>query len=131
AKKLNAPLVMCNKVREKANEVSSLQIIGDVKGKNVVLVDDMVDTAGTITKAADEMMAAGAKSVRAVASHCVMSDPASDRVQNSSLIEMVFTDSIPYSHKCAKVRQLSVAEMFARAIKCVSAQVSVSEEFNF
>lgn len=131
AKKLNAPLVMCNKTRARANVVESIQIIGDVKDKNVVLVDDMVDTAGTITKAADEMMKAGAKSVRAVASHCVMSDPASDRVQNSSLTEIVFTDSIPYSHKCSKVRQLSVADMFARAIMCVSRQVSVSEEFNF
>ena len=107
------------------------QIIGDVKGKDVVIVDDMVDTAGTITRAADEMMKAGAKSVRAVASHCVMSDPASDRVQNSALEEMVFTDSIPYAQKCPKVVQLSIAEMFARAIRAVSEQKSVSEEFNF
>lgn len=84
AKKLNAPLVLCNKVRLQANVVDSIQIIGDVKGKDVVIVDDMVDTAGTITRAADEMMKAGAKSVRAVASHCVMSDPASDRVQQSA-----------------------------------------------
>ena len=131
AKYLDCPLVLCNKTRARANVVESIQIIGDVKDKNVVLVDDMVDTAGTITKAADEMLKAGAKSVRAVASHCVMSDPASDRVQNSALTEIVFTDSIPYSHKSDKVRQLSVADMFARAIKCVSMQVSVSEEFNF
>ena len=131
AKKLNAPLVLCNKVRLQANVVDSIQIIGDVKGKDVVIVDDMVDTAGTITRAADEMMKAGAKSVRAVASHCVMSDPASDRVQQSALEEMVFTDSIPYAQKCPKVVQLSIAEMFARAIRAVSEQKSVSEEFNF
>ena len=98
---------------------------------DVVLVDDMVDTAGTITRAADEMMKAGANSVRAVASHCIMSGPASDRVQNSALEEIVFTDSIPYSLRCAKVRQLSVADMFARAIDRVSRDESVSEEFNF
>ena len=131
AKKLNAPLVLCNKVRLQANVVDSIQIIGDVKGKDVVIVDDMVDTAGTITRAADEMMKAGAKSVRAVASHCVMSDPASDRVQQSALEEIVFTDSIPYAQKCPKVIQLSIADMFARAIRAVSEQKSVSEEFSF
>lgn len=131
AKKLHAPLVLCNKTRARANVVESIQIIGDVKDKDVVLVDDMVDTAGTITRAADEMLKAGARSVRAVASHCVMSDPASDRVQNSALTEIVFTDSIPYTHKCSKVKQLSIADMFARAIRAVSRQESVSEEFNF
>lgn len=106
SKYLGVPLVLCNKSREKANEVASMQIIGDVTDKNVVLVDDIVDTAGTITKAANIMLDAGAKSVRAIASHCVMSDPASFRVQESSLTEIVFTDSIPYSKKCAKVKQL-------------------------
>ena len=131
SKRLGVPLVLCNKVRERANVVQSIQIIGDVAGKNVVLVDDIVDTAGTMVKAADEMIKAGAQSVRAVASHCVMSDPASDRVQQSSLEEIVFTDSIPYSQKCAKVKQLSVAEMFARAIRCVESNNSVSEAFDF
>ena len=113
SKYLGVPLVLCNKSREKANEVASMQIIGDVKNKNVVLIDDIVDTAGTITKAANIMLEAGAKSVRAIASHCVMSDPASFRVQESGLTEMVFTDSIPYAKKCAKVKQLSIADMFA------------------
>ena len=117
SKYLGVPLVLCNKSREKANEVASMQIIGDVTDKNVVLVDDIVDTAGTITKAANIMLDAGAKSVRAIASHCVMSDPASFRVQESSLTEIVFTDSIPYSKKCAKVKQLSIADMFAETIK--------------
>ena len=129
SKYLGVPLVLCNKSREKANEVASMQIIGDVKDKNVVLIDDIVDTAGTITKAANIMMEAGAKSVRAIASHCVMSDPASFRVQESGLTEMVFTDSIPYAKKCAKVKQLSIADMFAETIKRVMNNESISSQY--
>ena len=129
SKYLGVPLVLCNKSREKANEVASMQIIGDVTDKNVVLVDDIVDTAGTITKAAYIMLDAGAKSVRAIASHCVMSDPASFRVQESSLTEIVFTDSIPYSKKCAKVKQLSIADMFAETIKRVVNNESISSQY--
>ena len=129
SKYLGVPLVLCNKSREKANEVASMQIIGDVTDKNVVLVDDIVDTAGTITKAANIMWDAGAKSVRAIASHCVMSDPASFRVQESSLTEIVFTDSIPYSKKCAKVKQLSIADMFAETIKRVVNNESISSQY--
>ena len=129
SKYLGVPLVLCNKSREKANEVASMQIIGDVKGKNVVLIDDIVDTAGTITKAANIMLEAGANSVRAIASHCVMSDPASFRVQESGLTEMVFTDSIPYSKKCAKVKQLSIADMFAETIKRVMNNESISSQY--
>jgi ribose-phosphate pyrophosphokinase len=129
AKYLGCPLVLCNKTRARANVVATMQIIGDVEGKNVVLVDDMVDTAGTITKAADLMIASGAKSVRACASHCVMSGPASERVQNSALEEMVFTDSIPYTQRCAKVKQLSVADMFAETIRRVIANESISDQY--
>ena len=129
SKYLGVPLVLCNKSREKANEVASMQIIGDVTDKNVVIIDDMVDTAGTITKAANIMLDAGAKSVRAIASHCVMSDPASFRVQESSLTEIVFTDSIPYSKKCAKVKQLSIADMFAETIKRVVNNESISSQY--
>ena len=129
SKYLGVPLVLCNKSREKANEVASMQIIGDVKGKNVVLIDDIVDTAGTITKAANIMLEAGANSVRAIASHCVMSDPASFRVQESGLTEMVFTDSIPYSKKCVKVKQLSIADMFAETIKRVMNNESISSQY--
>jgi ribose-phosphate pyrophosphokinase len=106
-----------------------MQIIGDVEGKNVVIIDDMVDTAGTITKAADLMMEAGAKSVRACASHCVMSGPASDRVQESALEEIVFTDSIPYTQRCAKVKQISVADMFAETIRRVIENESISDQY--
>lgn len=129
SKYLGVPLVLCNKVRKKANVVDTIQIIGDVKGKNVIIVDDMVDTAGTITFAADEMLKAGAKSVRAIASHCIMSDPASDRVQNSALEEIVFTDSIPYSQKCAKVKQISIAGMFAETIRRVENNESISSQY--
>ena len=129
AKYLHCPLVLCNKTRARANVVESMQIIGDVEGKNVIIIDDMVDTAGTITKAADIMKNAGAKSVRACASHCVMSDPASERVQESALEEIVFTDSIPYSMKCSKVRFLSVADMFAETIRRVVSNESISSQY--
>ncbi len=129
AKFLGCPLVLCNKTRARANVVSSMQIIGDVQDKNVVIIDDMVDTAGTITKAADVMKEAGAKTVRACASHCVMSGPASDRVQTSALEEIVFTDSIPYTQRCAKVKQLSVADMFAETIRRVINNESISDQY--
>lgn len=126
AKYFGIPMVICYKLRKKANEISEMQIIGDVAGMDVLLVDDIVDTAGTITKAADLMIANGAKSVRAVASHAVMSDPASERVDLSGLTEMVFTDSIPYSKKCEKVVVLSVADVFANAIRRVLCNESIS-----
>lgn len=129
SKYLGCPLVLCNKTRVRPNEVSSMQIIGDVKGKNVIIVDDMVDTAGTITKAADIMKEAGALSVRACASHCVMSGPASERVQDSALEEMVFTDSIPYSKRCEKVKQISVAAMFAETIRRLLNNESISSQY--
>ncbi len=129
AKYFGCPLVLCNKTRAKANEVESIQIIGDVKGKNVVIIDDMVDTAGTMAKAADVMKKAGAESVRACASHCVMSGPASERVQDSVLEEVVFTDSIPYTNRCSKVKQLSVADMFAETIRRVVSNQSISSQY--
>jgi len=126
AKYLGIPMVICYKLRKKANEISEMQVIGDVEGMDVLLVDDIVDTAGTITKAADLMMAKGARSVRALASHAVMSDPASTRVDQSELCEIVFTDSIPYAKKCNKVKVLSVADMFADAIRRVCSNESIS-----
>ena len=129
AKYLGCPLVLCNKTRARANVVATMQIIVEVEGKNVVIIEDMVDTAGTITKAADLMKAAGAKTVRACASHCVMSGPASERVQNSALEEIVFTDSIPYTQRCAKVKQLSVADLFAETIRRVINNESISSQY--
>jgi len=126
AKYFGIPMVICYKLRKKANEISEMQIIGDVEGMDVLLVDDIVDTAGTITKAADLMTSAGARSVRAIASHAVMSDPASQRVMNSSLKEIIFTDSIPYKKECEKVVILSVADVFANAIRRVCSNESIS-----
>ncbi|MBR4643754.1 MAG: ribose-phosphate pyrophosphokinase [Bacteroidaceae bacterium] len=129
SKYLNCPMVLCNKTRKKANEIAHMEIIGDVEGANVVLVDDMVDTAGTITKAADLMKQNGARSVRAIASHCVMSGPASERIQASAIEEMVFTDSIPYAGGCEKVKQLSIAELLAATIRCVENNESISKQY--
>ena len=129
AKYLDCPMVLCNKIRKKANEVADMQIIGDVKGMDVVLVDDIVDTAGTITKAADLIMQHGARSVRAVASHCIMSGPADERVQNSALEEMVFTDSIPYRGTCPKVKEISVSGMLAETIRRVMDNESISSQY--
>ncbi|GAY29752.1 ribose-phosphate pyrophosphokinase [Bacteroidaceae bacterium] len=129
AKYLDCPMVLCNKSRKKANEVASMQIIGDVKDMDVILVDDIVDTAGTITKAADLIMSNGANSVRAIASHCIMSGPADKRVEKSALVEMVFTDSIPYRGKCAKVKELSVASMLAETIQRVMNNESISSQY--
>lgn len=131
AKHLGVPMVICHKSRLKANEIAEMRIIGDVQDKDVLLVDDIVDTAGTITKAADLMKENGARSVCAIASHAVMSDPASMRVDQSSLKEMIFTDSIPYPHKCEKVKILSVADLFAEAIKRVCSHESITTLYYF
>ncbi len=127
AKVLNAPLILCNKHRDKPNEVSTMQIIGDCKGKDVVLIDDMVDTAGTIVKAANLIKESGASTVRAVASHCVMSGQASERVMQSTLEEIVFTDSIPFRKDCSKLKQISVASIFAESIKRALQNESISD----
>jgi len=129
AKYFDCPLVLCNKTRKCANIVSEMQVIGDVKGMDVILVDDIVDTAGTITMAANMMKEKGANSVRAIASHCVMSGPASERIQDSAIEEMVFTDSIPYSNRCAKVKQLTIAGMFAETIRRVENNESISDQY--
>ena len=129
SKYLGCPMVICHKSREKANVVSEMTIIGDVKGKNVIVLDDMVDTAGTLTKAADIMTNAGAKSVRAVVSHAVMSDPASSRVDESSLAEIIFTNSIPFNKSCKKAHILSVAGLFADTIRRVYENESISAQY--
>jgi ribose-phosphate pyrophosphokinase len=126
SKFLGCPMVICYKLRKKANEISDMQVIGDVKDMDVLLVDDIVDTAGTISTAADLLKNAGAKSVRAIASHAVMSDPASTRVDQSALTEIIFTDSIPYPKKSEKVKVISVAEIFADAIIRVCNNESIS-----
>ena len=129
AKYLDVPLVLCHKQRAKANVVAKMTVIGDVEGKNVVLVDDMVDTAGTITKAADLMLANGAKSVRALCSHAIMSDPASERIDNCGMTEMIFTNSIPFKKDCKKATILTVAHLFADTIRRVHENKSISSQY--
>ncbi len=129
AKYLDLPLVLCHKQRAKANVVAKMTVIGDVKDKNVILIDDMCDTAGTIVKAASLMMENGAKSVRALCSHAIMSDPATDRVNESPLTEMIFTNSIPYRKHCSKCTIISVAKLFADTIRRVHDNESISSQY--
>ncbi len=129
AKYFDVPLVLCHKQRAKANVVANMTVIGDVKDKNVILVDDMVDTAGTITKAADLMLEFGAKSVRALCSHAIMSDPASERVDNCGMTEMIFTNSIPFTKDCKKAHVLSVAHLFADTIRRIHENESISSQY--
>jgi ribose-phosphate pyrophosphokinase len=129
SKYLHAGLVICHKKREKANEVASMTAIGDVQGKNVVIVDDMIDTAGTMCKAADMLKSMGALTVRAIATHAVLSGPAYERIEESALEEIIFTDSIPLKKQSKKIKVLSVAELFADTIKNVVDNKSISEHF--
>ena len=129
AKYLGVDLVLCHKQRAKANVVESMKIIGDVKGKNVIILDDMVDTAGTITKAADLMIENGALSVRAFASHGVLSDPATERIEKSILTAIYFTDSIPLKKESEKIKVLSVAELIANTIINVNTNKSISSSY--
>ncbi len=127
---LGAPMVICHKAREKANVVGEMRIIGDVEGMDVIIVDDMIDTGGTLCKAADLMVENGANSVRAMVTHGVMSGKAAERIMGSALQEIVFTDSIPFDlEKCPKVKILSCAEMFADTIERVQAHRSISETY--
>lgn len=130
AKYFNVPLVMCHKQRARANVVEKMTIIGDVQDKNVILIDDMIDTAGTICTAAQVMIDNGAKSVRAIASHAIMSDPATERINNSALEEVVFTNSIPYdTSRSSKVKIISVAGLIADTIERIHMHESISSQY--
>jgi ribose-phosphate pyrophosphokinase len=133
AKHLGVDMAICYKQRKVANQVDSMTVIGDVRGKDVVLVDDMVDTAGTLTKAADMMMEQGATSVRAVCTHAVLSGDACARIERSALTELIVTDTIPISEVkrelTTKIKQLSVAQLFADVIKRVRNHESISSHF--
>ena len=127
---LGADVVICYKERKKANVVEEMFLIGDVKDKNVILIDDMIDTAGTLCKAADILMANGAKSVRAMATHGVLSGKAYENIENSQLLEVIVTDSIPQkTEKSSKIRVLSCAELFADVMNMVHEHKSISEKF--
>ncbi len=129
SKALESDVVICYKQRAKANVISHMELIGDVTGKNVVLVDDMVDTAGTLTKAADLMMERGALSVRAICTHPILSGSAYDRLENSKLEELIVTDSIPLKQESSKIRVLSCAELFAEVMQNVHYNKSISSKF--
>ena len=132
SKYFQCPLVLCHKQRAKANVVESMTIIGDVKNKDVVLVDDMIDTAGTICKAADLMKENGARSVRCVTSHALMSGPAVDRINASALQEVIFTNSIPFDlSRSNKVSVISIAELFANTISCINTNQPISKFYLF
>jgi ribose-phosphate pyrophosphokinase len=129
SKEMESDVVICYKQRVKANVISHMELIGDVSGKNVVLVDDMVDTAGTLTKAADLMMERGALSVRAICTHPILSGNAYERIENSKLEELIVTDSIPLRQESPKIRVLTCANLFADVMFSVNANRSISSKF--
>ncbi|SDM41322.1 ribose-phosphate pyrophosphokinase [Kriegella aquimaris] len=126
---LQCDVVICYKQRAKANIISHMELIGDVQGKNVVLVDDMVDTAGTLTRAADLMMERGAKSVRAITTHGLLSGDAYEKIEKSQLLELIITDSIPIKKESGKVKVLSCAELFADVMHRVHHNTSIASKF--
>jgi ribose-phosphate pyrophosphokinase len=129
SKFLSSDVVICYKQREKANIISHMELIGDVKGKNVILVDDMVDTAGTLTKAADLMIERGAISVRAICTHALLSGDAYEKIEASKLEELIVTDSIPARISHPKVKVLSCAPLFADVMHNVHSNKSISSKF--
>jgi ribose-phosphate pyrophosphokinase len=129
AKILNSGVVICYKERKQANVIGEMKILGDVKGKDVVIIDDMVDTGGTLTKAADLMMESGATSVRAYCTHGILSGTAYERLDNSSIAELVITNTIPKTHNSSKVREISVADFFAQTITSVVNNESISDKW--
>jgi ribose-phosphate pyrophosphokinase len=129
AKYLHAEVVVCYKHRKKANEIANMFLIGEVAGKDIVIVDDMVDTAGTLTKAADIMIENGATSVRAIATHPILSGEAYERIENSKLTELIVTDTIPLAKQSSKIKVLSVADLFSDIMKNVTNHESISEKF--
>ncbi|MBP3942289.1 ribose-phosphate pyrophosphokinase [Sphingobacteriaceae bacterium WQ 2009] len=129
AKFFNAEVVICDKTRKRANEIESMSIIGDVTGQDIVLIDDICDTAGTLSKAASLIMEKGANSVRAVCTHAVLSGKAYETIENSQLAELIVTDTIPLKNQSEKIKVLSTADLFARAIKNVNQHGSIAELF--
>lgn len=129
SKALQSDVVICYKQRAKANVISHMELIGNVTGKNVVLVDDMVDTAGTLTKAADLMMERGAKSVRAICTHPILSGNAYEKLENSALEELIVTNSIPLTKESKKLRVISCANLFAEVMYNVHHNKSISNKF--
>ena len=126
---MNTDMVICYKLRKKANVVADMKVIGEIEGKEVIIVDDMIDTAGTICLAAGMMMNEGAASVRVCASHPVLSGDAFEKIESSSIKEVIVTDTIPVLRKSSKIRTISVAELFADVINKVYNYESISSKF--
>lgn len=129
AKHLGTDLAICYKQRKVANEVAEMTVIGDVKGKDVIIIDDMCDTAGTLTKAAEMYMEAGAISVKAMCTHAVLSGPAFERIENSVISELIVTDTIPLKQKSDKIKVVSVSGLFADVMRKAISDESISEHF--
>lgn len=129
AKYLHSEVVVCYKQRKKANVIDTMELIGAVQGRNVILVDDMIDTGGTLAKAADVMMKRGALSVRAICTHAILSGGAYEKIENSALTELIVTDSIPLKKESSKIRVLSCAELFADVMHMVQNNTSISDKF--
>ncbi|MEI6817657.1 MAG: ribose-phosphate pyrophosphokinase [Bacteroidota bacterium] len=129
AKYFNAEIVVCDKQRKRANEIESMSVIGEVKGRDIVLIDDLVDTAGTLTKSAELLIEKGATSVRAMCTHAVLSGEAYNRVENSKLTELVVCDTLPLKQTSKKIKSLSTASLFAKVIRRVYTYESISPLF--
>ena len=129
AKYLKSDIVICYKQRSKANVVDHMTAIGEIEGRNIILVDDLVDTGGTLTKAADMMMERGALSVRAVCTHAVLSGKAYENIEKSKIVELIVTDTIPLKQQSSKVKAISVAPLFAKVMEDVLSHHSISSHF--
>ena len=128
---LQSEMVLCYKLRKKPNVVEEMSIIGDVEGKNVVIIDDMVDTANTLVLAAEMMKERGAESIRAFATHPILSGNAVERINDSAIEELVVCDSVPFTNNSKKIKVLSIADIFAKTIEAVNTNQSISTNFVF
>jgi len=128
---LQSEMVLCYKLRKRPNVIEEMSVIGDVEGRNIVIIDDLVDTAGTLVLAADKMKERGAKSIRAFATHPILSGNAVERINNSAIEELVVTDSVPITVDSSKIKVLSIAEIFAKTIQAVNSNQSISTNFVF
>jgi ribose-phosphate pyrophosphokinase len=128
---LQSEMVLCYKLRKKPNVIEEMSIIGEVEGRNVVIIDDMVDTAGTLVLAADMMKERGATSIRAFATHPILSGNATERINDSAIEELVVSDSVPFTHNSSKIKVLSIADIFAKTIQAVTENQSISTNFVF